>query len=377
MPFDQKCTTGKESAAIALMKQRLSGFETEFGRLQGLSYQPRAETDVVISTTPKAGTTWMQQICHQLRVDPLTSGDKQDENYDDDDDDLHYMDFDEISEVVPWLELAHDQGQDLAAPQYMGRRSATGGVNDETCAQQQQQHLRLFKTHAWADHCPPFSRVIVVLRDPCDTLVSFYHFFEDWFFEPGTVSLDAFAREFWLSRGVPSSRMENASYFVHLISWYQRYMDEMKIDEQQQKILFVCFEDLQDDLEFQVRRVASFLSSNSTTMRYDSPERISAAVRRSTFAFMKEHEGKFDEKLSKTTRNAACGLPPDAGLRKTKIGRHHCGNAAGFSGKLHLLSDDLIAKVQEKWTQIVEPVTGCLSYLELRQRLAAMTKTTQ
>jgi len=27
------------------------------------------------------------------------------------------MDFEEISEVVPWIELAHDQGQDLEKPQ--------------------------------------------------------------------------------------------------------------------------------------------------------------------------------------------------------------------------------------------------------------------
>jgi Sulfotransferase domain len=359
MPLEQ--TTGEESAAIALMKQRLSGFETEFGRLQGLSYQPRPHVDVVISTTPKAGTTWMQQICHQLRVDPPLKRSNGEPGENDDDADDSHMDFEEISEVVPWLELAHDQGQDLEAPQYMGRNETSS---------QQQQHLRFFKTHAWVDHCPPgFSKIIVVLRDPCDTLVSFYHFFEDWFFEPGTVSLDTFAREFWLSRGVPASRMENASYFVHLVSWYQGYMEEMKRDERQQKILVVCFEDLKENLEFQVRRVAAFLSSNknnTTTVRYDSPERVAAAVQRSTFAFMKEHEDKFDEKLSKTMRNAACGLPPDAGLGKTKIGAPH-----GNSTKLHL-SDDLVKKVQEKWTLIVQPVTSCGSYPELRQQLAVM-----
>ena len=43
--------------------------------------------------------------------------------------------FGEISAVVPWLELAHDLGQDLEAPQ--------PGAPP-----------RLFKTHAWHEHCP-------------------------------------------------------------------------------------------------------------------------------------------------------------------------------------------------------------------------------
>ena len=41
-----------DSQAIELLKRRLSGFETEKGRLQGLSYQPRPD-DVCITTTPK------------------------------------------------------------------------------------------------------------------------------------------------------------------------------------------------------------------------------------------------------------------------------------------------------------------------------------
>jgi hypothetical protein len=41
-------------------------------------------------------------------------------------------------QVVPWLELAYDQGQDLNATQY--------GDDDGI--------PRVFKSHAWYDHCP-------------------------------------------------------------------------------------------------------------------------------------------------------------------------------------------------------------------------------
>jgi hypothetical protein len=88
MPF--RTITASESKAIELLKKRLSGFET------------------------KEGTTWVQQICHQLR----TGGD---------------MEFEEISQVVPWIELARDQGQDLEAEQVVPPRC--------------------FKTHCWYGHC--------------------------------------------------------------------------------------------------------------------------------------------------------------------------------------------------------------------------------
>jgi hypothetical protein len=54
------------------------------------------------------------------------------------------MAFQEISEVVPWLELAYDQGQDLSAPQF---------GHDEG-------KPRVFKTHAWAPHCPKGAKYV-------------------------------------------------------------------------------------------------------------------------------------------------------------------------------------------------------------------------
>jgi Sulfotransferase domain len=91
-----------------------------------------------------------------------------------------------------------------------------------------------------------------------DVLVSFYYFFEDWFFESGSISLEEFAQEFWLQRGVPSSKMENASYFVHLVSWYKLRRDA--------NTLIICYEDMKENLERQVRRVAKFMSTNTVSL---------------------------------------------------------------------------------------------------------------
>ena len=113
MPFE---STASSCAAMDALKRRLSGFESEDGRRRGLAFRPRP-SDVLVTTTPKAGTTLMQQLCHQLRA----GGDES---------------FGEISDegVVPWIELAADCGIDLEAPQ--------------------PAEPRIFKTHCWQPHCP-------------------------------------------------------------------------------------------------------------------------------------------------------------------------------------------------------------------------------
>ena len=72
---------------------KMSRKMTEQGRNRGLSFKPRSD-DVFVVTPTKCGTTWMQQILHQLR----SGGD---------------MSFDEIDDVVPYIELAYDVEIDL------------------------------------------------------------------------------------------------------------------------------------------------------------------------------------------------------------------------------------------------------------------------
>ena len=65
---------------------RFAGMTTEESQEIGRAFQPKP-TDVFITPYSKSGTTWLQQIVHCLR----SRGD---------------MDFDDISRVVPWLEVA-------------------------------------------------------------------------------------------------------------------------------------------------------------------------------------------------------------------------------------------------------------------------------
>jgi Sulfotransferase domain len=296
-----------ESKAIELLKKRLSGFETEEGRLKGLNFKPRLD-DTFIVTTPKAGSTWVQQICHQLR----TGGD---------------MEFEEISQVVPWIELAHDQGQDLEAEQ----------VAPPRC----------FKTHCWYDHCPKGAKYIVVVRNPNDVALSFFKFFEGWFFQPGDVSLDAFVEEFWLARGKPESPMQNASYFHHFLSWWEHRSD--------QNVLWLFFEELKESLSECVKRIADFMDLHC------SQQLLEKVTEMSTFEYMKQYDDKFDEKISKRTRNAACGLPPDAGLSSKKV------RSGGVGEGALELSSRLKAAIRDRWNSVITEATGFSSYDECRQ----------
>ena len=77
--------------------ERLENFRSPEAEAAHASHKVRAD-DVYISTYAKSGTTWMQQIVHQLRSDGET-------------------DFEEISCAVPWLESAVDIGIDPHADQ--------------------------------------------------------------------------------------------------------------------------------------------------------------------------------------------------------------------------------------------------------------------
>lgn len=135
--------------------------------------------DIVISPFGKSGTTWLQQMCHTLR----TRGD---------------MDFDDISAVVPWIEIPTDLGIDVNADQKAAPR--------------------LFKSHLSANKIPTGGRYITACRDPKDALYSMYKFMKGWFLEPGAVSLDEFARGTFIAATTDDTRgtIERVASFMKI-----------------------------------------------------------------------------------------------------------------------------------------------------------------
>lgn len=118
----------------------------------GKSFGPRA-SDVIITPWSKPGTTWLQQIAHGLR----SRGD---------------MDFADISEVSPWIEVADALEIDLDADQGW--------------------EPRLFKRHYPYTVVPKGCRYIASFCSPHAAFRSYHSFYEGWLFETGTVSLDVY-----------------------------------------------------------------------------------------------------------------------------------------------------------------------------------------
>ena len=199
--------SGGSHPIIERIDKRMSLLATKEGIEKIEKFVPRP-TDVIVVTTPKCGTTWMQQIMHELR----SGGD---------------MTFEDIDDVVPFIEAAYDVGQDL---------------DDE-----HKYQPRCFKTHAWYEACPKGAKYILVYREPCAVSSSLFKFCEGVHFESGEITLDEFVKAMLLN----PNKIFKKNYFEHLVGWWPRRNDT--------NVLFVLYEDMLEDLESAVRAVASFM----------------------------------------------------------------------------------------------------------------------
>ena len=255
-----RATSLKELGA----KLALTG--TPEGLEKGLSLELRS-TDIVITPFGKSGTTWLQQIAHTLR----TRGD---------------MDFEDISAVAPWIETSTDLGLDLNAPQ--------------------KANPRIFKSHLGADRIPKGGRYICSCRDPKDAVYSMYKFMEGWFVEPGTISLDDFARGTFIAAGnAPGS--SGGDYWTHLKSWWARRDDP--------DVLFMAFEYMKDDLDGTIHKVAAMMD-----IELDD-ELQSIAQEHASLSFMQQHKDHFDDKLMRDHSVAVAGIPENSDSSKVRTGQ--------------------------------------------------------
>ena len=232
------------------MTDRLSRFRSPeaMAALDRMVVRP---SDAFICTYTKSGTTWMQQVVHQLR----TGGS---------------MDFDEISVVVPWLESALDMDIDPDADQAWEPRA--------------------FKSHLSWSQIPRGGRYITVFRDPATVLPSFHRFFEGWFFEPGSITLADFAHGMYLQGS------EAGRHWQHFIDWWPRIGDP--------SVLALAYEDMTQLPDRVPEVVADFLDIEL------DPETLGRVIENCSRATMTAHVTKFEEQLLRRFRDPVMGLPP-------------------------------------------------------------------
>ena len=293
MPDEENFT---RPTTLEEMHKRMAFFSTEEGWRKGLAYQPDP-TDVYIVTPPKCGTTWMQQIVHGLR----TRGS---------------MDFDDITRVVPWINMAHDMGIDIHAPQVASPRA--------------------FKTHTPLNELPRGGKYIVVLRHPYDALLSHYRFFEGTFFEKGAIDLPDFARGHFIP---------GHDIWKHVLAVWERRNDP--------DVLLLCFENMKADLGGTVEKVARFIGIPLDAELED------VVVRQADIEFMQSHEDQFNDTILLEKRRIPMQLPRGGKLQKVK---------SGNVGDSRLgVPEEIKRELDAIWENEIEPKTALGSYDALRE----------
>jgi hypothetical protein len=199
--------------------------------LRHFRFVPRPD-DIFVVTYPRSGTTWMQMILYQLTTDGS-------------------MEFTHIAEHSPWFE-----------------RSAESDRGYEERAS-----LRVLKSHLPYRSIPKGpGRYIYVARDGRDVAVSYYNLYRSHNGYKGS-----FAEFFELfMRG----KVMFGSWFEHVYGWW-KHRHELNV-------LFLTYEELVADLEGCLRRIIAFCHLDVP------PERLPLILERCSFAFMKQHENKFD-----------------------------------------------------------------------------------
>lgn len=266
-------------------------------------YRPDS-LDVIITPFAKCGTTWLQQTVHTLR----TGGD---------------MDFDDISRVVPWIEMSVLLGIDINAPQR--------GVP------------RAFKSHASWPQVPKGARYLVSLRDPKDAFVSHYRFMEGWFFEPGSISYEAYLE------GLMAGRARGMDYWSHLTSWWDQ--------RDNPDVLLLSYEHMIDDPVTTIVRVAEFLGIELTEAL------LACTLEHTSFDFMRRHGDRFDDSLMRRLTELPGGVP--AGSDSTKVRK------GGVGGHQQELPASVSAGLDALWASDAAPRTGFANYASLEAALRA------
>ncbi|NXU03953.1 ST6B1 Sulfotransferase, partial [Buphagus erythrorhynchus] len=132
---------------------------------------------------------------------------------------------------------------------------------------------RIIVTHLRPDFLPPSifqskAKILVLVRNPKDTAVSYYHFSNNLPISPSFDSWDDFFADFL------NGKLAWGSYFDHLVEW-NKYIDN-------EKIMTISYEELKEDPILGMKKIASFFGFSLCE------EDFSRIAKKTTFKAMKE-----------------------------------------------------------------------------------------
>merc|ERR1711865_275008 len=295
-------------------------------------------TDVFLSTFPKTGTTWLQQICHQLR----TGG---------------HTDFEEISEesICPWLEVAGSLCIDLDA-----------------------EHIanpRVFKTHQPISQMSHMaSKFLCVIRDPEATLLSNFKFA----ISKGDKQVKDINEFVKMLRWVPGGAGERGTSFgAYIWQFYREFWQCRELSN----VHVVTYEGMRKDLKALLPGIASFLEVTLT-------DELSATVMElSSFKWMKDNEHQFDDHYMGYRQKQLADEHAAAGrevVYANEVPKYKQGSGSDrnmtTSSKVGLqvadefnttITDDTRLLLAELWLQEVTPFTGHTTYAKMASDVAS------
>lgn len=207
------------------------------------AYVPTAQ-DVFVATQMRCGTTWMQQIVHQVVTHGAGTFEPESRRS-------------HIYTISPWIDATH--GVSMADAPLVGEPA-----------------VRIIKTHLPAELCPysPLAKYIYVARHPVSCFASIVDFNRTMI---GPLLPPVAALADWY-----------CSDKMYWLPWVRHVDGYWRWAQRHDNVLFVHYEEMVRDFGPVLDRICAFLGHQLT------PQERDLVVERTSFAYMKAHEEAFE-----------------------------------------------------------------------------------
>ncbi|KAK6925555.1 Sulfotransferase domain [Dillenia turbinata] len=267
------------------------------------------ENDLLVATIPKSGTTWLKALAFAIvkRTHFNTSLSKTSHND-------HPLLSSNPHDLVPFLEY---------------KLYANGRIPDLSTLFHDQEP-RLLATHLPFPSLPSSinssdtCRVIYLCRNPLDNFISVWHFLKGM--RPKTLPSLSFEDGFEMyCRGVVGF----GPYWDHMLGYWQASL------EQPQKVLFLKYEDMKEDISVHVKRIADFVGF-PFSLEEEKNGVVEEIVRLCSFENLKELE------VNKSGKSIAC-FENKSLFRKGEVGDWKNHLTPSMAERLNKVMEDKLA----------------------------------